>query len=347
MGTKARTTHYLRATHFLTHTGIAVIILAIGIFLVACDITKHKTTGPSEKTTIAYALLHHSLLAEVALVKEYFRQEGLDVDPHLHPYGKPALEDMLAGNADFATVAETPLMFAILDGADISIISSIHITNKNHAVVARKDKGVIAPGDLKGKKIAVTSGTTSEFFLDSFLTVNAISRHDVELVELRQEELAQALADERVDAVSAFHPYLIECQKKMGDVGISFINNNIHTQTFVMAATKEFVRKHPEKVKKVLRALARAEEFYRQNPEEAVRIVAEFNHSGIVDTREMLAGSTVGLSLDQSLILTLEDQARWAIGHRLTSARKVPDFLGYVYFEGLASVKPEAIGILR
>jgi NitT/TauT family transport system substrate-binding protein len=332
---------------FLTHIGLAVMTLATIICLFACDQTKQMSARPIEKVTIAYSISYHSLLAKVAQVKGYFQQEGLEVTPHLHPYGKRALEDMLAGNADFATVAETPVMFAILNGADISIIATIHTTDKDDAILARKDKGILEPRDLKGKKIAVTPGTTSEFFLEAFLAVNAITREEVEMVNLRQEELPQALVDGKVDAASVFNPFLFASQKQLGEGGTTFYNRNIYTKTFVIVSTKEFVQHNPNKVDKILRALDQAEKFFRQNPEEAMKITADFSQTKIDDTREMLAGTNVGLSLDQPLILTLEDESRWAIERGLANTNVVPNYLDYIYFDGLNSIKPAAITILR
>jgi NitT/TauT family transport system substrate-binding protein len=332
----------------LIRMAIAVVALAASICWCACDRTDRKPAGPIEKATIAYSATHHAILAEVAQVKDYFKKEGLEIMPHLHAYGKPALRDMMEGTADFATVAETPVMFAILEGAEISIIATIHKANKdNNAIVVRKDKGIFAPLDLKGKKIATTFGTVSEFFLDAFLAINSISKKDVTLVNLRQEELPQALAEGNVDAAAGFNPYLTAAQRRLGEGGTTFYNKNIYTQTFLIVSTREFIRHNPGKVEKVLRALDRAEKFVQQNPEEALKIVSDFNQKEIVATREMLAGTFIGLSLDQSLILALEDESRWAIKGGLTGATKVPNYLDYIYFDGLKSVKPAVIGILK
>jgi sulfonate transport system substrate-binding protein len=331
----------------LTHIGFALMMVAIIACLFACDRTKQESVSPTEQATIAYSISYHSLLAKVAQVKGYFQQEGLEVTPYLYPYGKRALEEMLAGNADFATVAETPVMFAILNGADISIIATIHTTDKDDAILARKDRGILEPGDLQGRKIAITPGTTSEFFLEAFLAVNAISREEVEIVKLGQEELAEALADGVIDAASVFNPFLLKSKKRLGENGIVFHNRNIYTKTFVIASTKEFVRHNPSKVNKILRALDRAEKFFILNPEESMNITADFSQTRIDDTREMLAGTHVGLSLDQPLLLTLEDESRWAIERGLANTNVVPNFLDYIYFDGLNSIKPSVITILR
>ena len=47
------------------------------------------------------------------------------------------------------------------------------------------------------------------------------------------------------------------------------------------------------------------------------------------------------LSLDQSLITAMEDEARWMIKNNLTSEKQVPDFLNYIYVDGLKAVKPK------
>ncbi len=61
----------------------------------------------------------------------------------MHPYGKTALKEVLEGKADFATVAETPVMFAIMKGEKISIIATIQTSSRNSAIMARKDKGIL------------------------------------------------------------------------------------------------------------------------------------------------------------------------------------------------------------
>ena len=53
------------------------------------------------------------------------------------------------------------------------------------------------------------------------------------------------------------------------------------------------------------------------------------------------------LSLDQSLIAAMEDEARWMIKNKLTNEKKVPDFLDYIYEDGLKAIKPEAVSIIR
>ena len=97
----------------------------------------------------------------------------------------------------------------------------------------------------------------------------------------------------------------------------------------------------------MLRALVRAEAFVRENPAEAQKNVADFSGVDIGIVRDIWADASFTVSLDQALILALEDESRWAIDAGLIGARKVPNYLDFIYFDGLKSVKPGAVRILR
>jgi sulfonate transport system substrate-binding protein len=332
---------------FLTRIATAVSIPAICASFFACDRTDKRPSGPPEKVTIAYSATTDSVLAEVAQSRGYYLQEGLEATARLHPYGKPALDDLLAGNADFATVAETPVVFAILKGAKISIIATIQTSDTGNAILARRDKGILTLGNLKDKKIGATLGTTSDFFLDTILGVHGIPRKNVSVVDLKAEEMADALAHDVVDAVSTFAPYVAFTQKKLGNNAITFQDKDIYRWTFNIVATQEFIRKNPDAVKKMLGALVKAEEFVRENPAEAQKVVSDFNGIDITIVRDIWANTSFTVTLDQALLLALEDESQWAIKNGLTKATKVPNYLNFIYLDGLQSVKPKAVRILK
>ena len=326
---------------------LAASALALVVCLFACSRTGQQPAGPSEKVTIAYSATTDAVLAEVAQMRGYYREEGLEAVAHKLPYGKLALKEVLEGKADFATVAETPVMFAIMKGEKISIIATIQTSSKNSAIVARKDGGILTLEDLRGRTIAVTLGTTSEFFLQAMLATHGISRNKVKVINLKAEEIPVALANGDIAAASVFTPYMNYAQKNLGGNSISFYNEDIYTLTFNIVSTQEFIRENPGKVNKMLRALLKAEEFVKQNPEEAEKLVAGFSGMDIAVVREISANTSFRVSLDQSLILALEDETRWAIKDGLVLKTSIPNYLNFIYPDGLASVKPAAVRILR
>jgi len=325
----------------------AVLALAACFAIFACTRTDQPPSGPSEKVTIAYALLPDSALDQIAASNKYYSQEGLEVIRQPHQIGKQALQSVIDGKADFATVAETPVIFSIMSGEKISVIAEIDASHRNMALIARKDMGITKLEDLKGRKIAATFGTISEFFMDSILTVNGISRREIAVENLPPDKLLPAIEEGEVDAISIWNPLLINIQKRLGDKGLTVHGEDLYTQFFVVVARQDFIKANPQVVKKILRALIHAEEFTERHPAEAQKIVAQTTNTDAVFISEIWSNNNFKLNLDQSLILALEDESRWAIKNKLTTAERVPNYLDFIYFDGLKSVKPDTVRILK
>jgi NitT/TauT family transport system substrate-binding protein len=234
-----------------------------------------------------------------------------------------------------------------MNGKKITTLAVIQTTNKNETIVARQDQGIAQPSDLQGKKIGVTLGTTGDFFADSFLLAHGIDKKHVKIIDLRPDEMAAALGMGKVDAVSAWNPTLIQLKKELGNQGIIFFGESLYTEIFCVVAGQEYVKKNPEAIKKFLRALLKAETFVQQHPEESRRLVAEFIKTDKVILDETWDDFTFLVALDQALLVDLEEQTRWAIKNRLTVRRDMPNYLDFIYVDGLQAVKPAAVRIVR
>lgn len=96
---------------------------------------------------------------------------------------------------------------------------------------------------------------------------------------------------------------------------------------------------------RLLRAVAQAQEFMASRPEEGRAII----------TRWIKLPQTVNygvsrtkyeLSLDQTMLLTMEDEARWMIKNRLTEQANVSNYLDYLYPEAMLRVGPKAVRLI-
>ncbi len=156
-----------------------------------------------------------------------------------------------------------------------------------------------------------------------------------------------ALVNGEVDAVSIWNPHAIQLQKELGGNGITMYGEGIYTETFNLVTMQDFVNDNPEVIKKVLRALINAEKFIKERPDESISIITSFIKMDRSQLIELWDIYNFEVTLDQSLLVTLEAEARWAIKNKLTDNTEVPNYLDYIYFDALEEVKPEAVGIIR
>jgi len=322
------------------------IFAALGILVCGCRPSEERA-GLPDKLTIAYVTNSGAVLMHIAIINGYLTEEGLDITPQPHVFGKLALEAVIDGKADLATAGDTPFMLSIMNGRKITAIAAIQTSNRNEAVVARRDRGIVVPGDLKGKKIGIVQGTTSDFFADSLLLIHGIDREHVEFVYMKPDEMAEAIRTGRVDAVSIWNPISMHVLKELATNGIAFYGENVYTEFFCLASRQDVVHQRPEAVRKVLRALIRAEAFVNRQPDDARRLVADFIHTDKAVLDEIWDIFSFRVTLDQAFLVDLENQTRWAVKNGLTTRKDMPDYLDFIYTDGLQTVKPDAVRIIR
>lgn len=320
--------------------------------LAGCQKTSHQDAGKGyagapQKITVAYTAQPGSALVLVAAAKGYFADEALDARMQAHTSGKAALQAVIGNKADFATVAETPIMFNVLKGEKILVVANIETSTMNHAIVARKSAGISGSGDLKGKRIGFVPGTTSDFFLDSLLTASGLTRQEIHPVALGIDEMQDAMMAKKVDAVSAWNCPLTQISRQLGSDGVIFYDQQIYTETFNIAAMQDFVRNNPEAVKRFLRALIKAENFVMKNPGEAQAIVSAAIQVDKELVFEIWNTFNYRITLDQILLIALEDETRWAMKNKLTDQTVMPDYMNYIHLDSLTAIKPEAVRMNR
>jgi NitT/TauT family transport system substrate-binding protein len=94
----------------------------------------------------------------------------------------------------------------------------------------------------------------------------------------------------------------------------------------------------------VLRALARAQQFIAEQPQRAKEILAARAKLDPAFIETIFPGFNYRLSLNQSLVSTMEGEARWAVreGH-VGAGRKMPNYLDFVASGPLRKAVPNAL----
>lgn len=325
----------------------AVVIAGVSLYW-SLQKQPEKYRGPVEKVSMgisATSLLPS--LVHIAEEKGYFLEQGIDMEIQGYPAGKLALAATLKGELDMGTASDPNIVFRSFESNNFAVFVTIVDSAQHAKALARKDRNINTPQDLIGKKVATTIGTTAHFFMVTFLIVHGLDSSDVEIVDLKPKEMVQAIVNGEIDAIFTWEPNILDAQRILADKAVILPSVVGYMATFSLISKRSFIENNPELIERILKALLKAEEFVKDNREESINIVASRLKIDRESVDEIWDGYRFRLSLSQSLLVTLEDQARWVIENNLTDAIEVPNYLDYIYIDALLEVKPEGVGIIH
>ena len=326
-----------------------VVVLAVfcAVTLVAGSCSSGGDSGAVESIRFGTVLLEPSLPLFVAETQGFFVENGLTLNFKMYDVGLNAATGLVNGEVDMASpVAEYVMVGKIFDKKKIQAIASID--NVDYAfVIGRKDHGIEKVSDLKGKKIGVVRGTILEFQLGRFLELNGLNPVDVTLVHGTLPQSANAIVNGDLDAVMSIPPFTTGIQEQLGANAVLWSAQNSQPFYSLVLADHEWIRAHPEAVERFLRAMKQAEEFIINHPDGAKAILQTKLNFSDQEIVRVWSQNQFSLSLNQSLILAMEDEARWMIKNNLTTELQVPNFLDHVHEDALREIKPEAVNLIR
>ncbi len=327
----------------------AVVILLVALATVFWGKLTREPAAPRFREPVSLCFSWTiGLLPGVARAEDYFADEGVTVNLKPYSSGRDALEAMLAGRCDLATVAETPIVLKSFERRDFRIITATRVLGIHNKIVARRDHGIAEPADFKGKRIGVLRATAAHFFLYRFLLEQGLTTQDVSVVFGNGiPALRRALAEGTIDALALWEPHVGRVQSALGSTAQVFEAPGLVINTANLVATERLVQQRPQVIPPLLRGVLRAQVLASAEPRRAMASLARL----VDESRDEVAANWTGelaLSINQSYLLSLEEEARWALRSGLVGPEKVvPNYLDLLYLEGLEQVAPGAVTVLH
>ena len=278
---------------------------------------------------LAVALGPVSLPIYVAQANGYFRAEGVGLVITDCASGRSCFQEQLLGRADMATATELMVVMDSFTSPEAVILASISSSTRHIKLIARRSAGVNSPEGLRGKKIGTVAGTSAEYFLDSWLLFHDIDPADVRVVSMAPQQLADALRRRDIDAVAIWEPEASAAIAALGNDLTVLPNAKVYDQHFCLTAKHGLSYARQGEIIKILRALDRAERFIAEQPSAAAMI----GKARLADSKNMgsLDEHVFKLSLNQSLVSTMDGQARWARRRGLVPASgPSPNMLSHI-----------------
>lgn len=331
--------------------GLKMICLLLILFVInfgACSNEgKEQPTGSFEKITLGVPSSDYPLFfALILLAKEqgFFKEQGLDMTYKSFPHGVASLKALQHGDVDLAIGAEFPFVKQNLGGSRMKIIASIAQVDVLE-LIGRKDRGILEPADLKGKRVALIKESQLEFSLDRFLVNHELSLKDFEILNLLPPGIEKSILEGAADAIVFREPMTSRVKAALVDNWVSWPIQDKQNVFWIVACKDTYVRQHAKVLERFLRAVRKAELFYLDDAQKAHEIIIRKGSLNEELFARMLPKIKYKLSLEKTLLIAMEDEARWHIENQYTEAKKVPNYLDQIYFGALESVNPDAVSI--
>lgn len=322
---------------------LAAMLVAV-VFSTVIGCSPKEQPGHLEKITLAVTPWPASAAVYIAQEKGYFREEGLEVILHDYMSGHLGLNAMLSGKEDLATAGESPISRAAVQGKPVAVVATICEIDQAILIIARKDKGIASLSDLKGKRIGLAATSAADYFLHVYLTTNGMNPRDIRIINMEPDKAVAALLKGDIDAVSTWAPHTVVLRDRLGDNALVLGDPGLYIMTWNLVAAPDYLKSNPERVGKLLRAIVKANRFIINHPDEARAVSRQYTGTDSPFYEKEWKNYRFLTLLDQSLILNMEDQARWMIKREGIRSR-IPNFLDIIYAEGLKSVQPGAVRI--
>jgi len=321
---------------------LAVLLVVLSLW--SCS--RSDYSGKVQTLTIGATPIEGNTLVYVAEERGFFTNDGIRVVIKEYDTGVAAVNGLLKGEVDIALTMEFVIVGKSLQKQDVLSLATID-RSMIFYIIVRADRGIKTTADLKGKKIGVPRQTIMEFYLGRMLELNGLSIKQVTLVDTKASDPAGTIAGGDVDAVLTWEPYVTRIRQQMGNGVISWPAQSGQMAFWSIVSIPKWINEHPDLVRQFLKSLAQAEGYIPLHPKEARAIVKKRLNYEDAYMAAIWPHHQFSLSLDQSLIAALEDEARWMIKNNLTKERTMSDLTNYIHIDGLKAIKPEAVNIIR
>ena len=242
----------------------------------------------AEKLRLSVSSVDSSFLTvAVADKRGFFKEQGLEVEV-IRMAAPISITALANGDIDYTMIFASVIRGA-MRGMPIKVTASF-LDGSTHALIARPEFKSVK--DLRGKTLGVsTVGATSD------LTARMMIRHfgvdpdkEMKIVALGSDRARFAALKEGIVDIAVISPPADAEGKKIGMNVLARAYELFNFPFVGLGANVKKLKERPDEVKRMLKALMRANRYIRENREGAIQTLAEWSKS----TKEAAAASYDG-----------------------------------------------------
>jgi NitT/TauT family transport system substrate-binding protein len=207
----------------------------------------------------------------VAVEKGFFTDAGIEIEFD-YSFETDAMALVGANELQFAVVSGEQILLARAQGLPVVYVAAWY-QQYPVAVVSKAEQGILAPADLKGRKIGLPVFLGANYIgLDALLFSAGLTEADVSLEPIGFTQV-ESLATDRVQAVSVYaanEPVQLRAQGY--EINEILVADYVQLASNGLITNEKTIAETPELVKRMVSVLVRALEYTIANPDEAYEL---------------------------------------------------------------------------
>ena len=212
------------------------------------------------------------LLKQNGQLEERLKPLGFTVN--WHEFSTGLLSSMNAGSVDLhADVADAFALFTQAADAPLTYYAREKPSPGAQAIIVQENSPIHSVADLKGKTVAVSKGSGSNYLLISALKKAGLSLTDITARYLEAPDGGAAFANGSVDAWAIWDPFLATQQLDHHVRTLADGSDGLADYNRFYLATTSFAKAHPEVLKITFDTLRETGKWVKAHPKEAAQIL--------------------------------------------------------------------------
>ena len=277
----------LLAQLWRSHFSLAVLfLLGIGLnwAIAACNNTPPPTSYASPATSptatpAKVVRIGHQKFDPFTLVKarggleKRLQPLGVSVEWKEFQSGPPMLEALNVGSIDIGRTGDAPPVFAQAANAPLLYIGGSAPKDRSSAILVPANSAIQTLGDLRGKKIAFTKGSSANYLLAKALKSAGIKWTDIEPANLTPADARAAFQQGNVDAWVIWDPFYAAAQAQK-DVRVVKDSKGLAANRDFYLANRSFAQANVKIIEAIREETQAVATWADANPAEVVKILA-------------------------------------------------------------------------
>lgn len=184
--------------------------------------------------------------------------------------GPQLMEALAVDTVDVTYTGEPPPIFAQASGTPVVYLANERLGPASVAVLVPKHSSLRTVSDLKGKRVAITKSTNSQFIVFEALDRIGLGLGDIQPVYLSPADGRIAFEGGKVDAWSTWDPFQTSAEKALG-ARILYDGKGLQPNSGYYLSTRAFADANKATIAVILSEITAVNDFAAKNP----RVIAE------------------------------------------------------------------------